>query len=54
MILIAAIVVITFFVYFQQRVSERNLKKFERSRKRYDELLEQLRRGDEEEKKIKE
>ena len=50
MILMVWIVVISFFIYFQQRISDRNMKKFEKSRKRYDELLEQLRRRDEQEK----
>ena len=50
MILMVWIVVISFFIYFQQRISDRNMKKFEKSRKRYDELLEQLRRRAEQEK----
>jgi len=50
MILMACVVVISFFIYFEQRISDRNMKKFEKSRKRYDELLEQLRRRDEQEK----
>ncbi len=48
MILITAIIVVSFFIFFQQRISDRNMKKFERSRKRYDQLLDQLRKRDEE------
>ena len=51
MILLAAILVISFFIFFQQEVSNRNMKKFEKSRKRYGELLERLRKRDEGEKK---
>ncbi len=51
MVLLAAIVVTAFFIYFQRSISVRNGKKFEKNRKRYDQVLEQLLKNDDVEKK---
>jgi uncharacterized protein involved in exopolysaccharide biosynthesis len=48
MLLFGMIIALTFFIYFQQRISDRNMKKFERSRERFEQLLEQLRKKDKE------
>ncbi len=53
MILIAAILVVTLFIFFQQRISDRNMKKFQKTRERFDDLLAQLRKRDEDEKRQK-
>jgi hypothetical protein len=51
MVFIVVIIGFAFFFYFQHKTSERNMKKFQRSRKKFEELLERLRRKDGETKK---
>jgi len=45
------IIVLVAFIYFQQKTSDRNMRKFEKSREKYEDLLERLRKKDEAEKK---
>jgi hypothetical protein len=37
------VIALAFFFYFQKKTSDRNMEHFQRSRDRYDRLLEQLR-----------
>lgn len=41
------IIAFAFFFYFQKKISNRNMRKFERSREKYEQLLERLRKKDE-------
>lgn len=47
MVFIVMILGFAFFFYFQHKTSQRNMKKFQRSREKYEELLERLRKKDE-------
>ena len=40
------LIAFAFFFYFQKKTSDRNMEKFKRSREKYEELLEQLRKKD--------
>jgi hypothetical protein len=45
------IIVLVAFIYFQQKTSDRNMRKFEKSRESYEDLLARLKKKDEAEKK---
>ena len=45
MVFILIFVAIGFFIYFQQKTSNRNLDHFERTREKYEQLLEQLKKN---------
>ena len=50
MLLILIFIVIGFFVYFQQKTSNRNMERFQKTRERYEHLLEELRKNKDQEK----
>jgi ABC-type bacteriocin/lantibiotic exporter with double-glycine peptidase domain len=54
MIFIIMLVAFAFFFYFQKRTSDRNMEKFQRSREKYEQLLERLRKNQAEEETKKE
>ena len=45
MLFILIFIAIGFFIYFQQKTSNRNLERFNKSREKYEQLLEQLRKN---------
>jgi hypothetical protein len=45
MVFLLVFVAIGLFIYFQQKTSNRNLDRFERTREKYEQLLEQLRKN---------
>jgi hypothetical protein len=51
MLLFGMIIALAFFIYFQQKTSNRNMRKFEKSRENYEDLLARLRKKEEDEKK---
>lgn len=44
MVFIIMLIAFAFFFYFQKRTSDRNMEKFQRSREKYEQLLERLRK----------
>ena len=53
MIFLGVIIAIALFLYFQKKTSDRNMQHFEKSRERYEQLLEQLRNAREKDEKEK-
>jgi hypothetical protein len=49
MLFILTFLAIGFFVYFQQKMSNRNLEHFQKTRERYEHLLEELRKNKDQE-----
>jgi hypothetical protein len=45
MLFILIFIAIGFFIHFQQKTSNRNLDRFNKSREKYEQLLEQLRKN---------
>jgi uncharacterized membrane protein (DUF106 family) len=54
MLFIALIIAFALFFYFQKKTSDRNMERFQKSRDKYEQLLEQLRKSKDDEEVNKE